>query len=349
MKNFKSMLDQILIESETRLDAEVDTVVAGEKGKVVVPGPVAAAGGAAKLSEDELEEGEELVEDDELSEDEVISEDELEESDEVNEELDEAEEFEFKKIDESVFKVKLQEDLGSLMESTELPTEFKTKAVTIFEAAVEARVKAEVANLNAFADKFFSEQVAALYAQVNEQVDAYATYVASEWLKENALAVESGLKVQIAESFLEGIAGLYEAHNMELPEDKVDLYVAVTEENEALKAELSQKLEENKKLQEGITSASKDSIIAESVLGLSNVKADKVKTMLEGVEFTTAEEFKVKVSTILENFKTPSTVKKGTEALLTEGKPETEVAPQLDPLMLSISQAISSQAGFSKR
>ena len=199
-------------------------------------------------------------------------------------------------------KVDVSEDVAALVNGEELSEEFKTKAATIFEAAVVTRVKAEVAKIEEEFDTKLAEQVESIKEGLVEKVDGYLNYVVEQWMTDNELALENGMKTEITESFIEGMKGLFEQHYIDVPQEKLDLVGELTEEAEAATAKLDEQLAINVELTKQINEMKRVAAIAESTDGMSELDVEKFKGLAEELSFEDADNFKSKLQTIKENY-----------------------------------------------
>jgi roadblock/LC7 domain-containing protein len=207
----------------------------------------------------------------------------------------------------SLIRAKMQEmscaeDVDAMFSGQELSEEFKQRVTTIFEAAVIARAVAVVEELEEQILESAAESVEEIKLELEEQMSAYASYVAKEWLAENQLAVDAGLKSEIMEEFIDGLRGLFVEHNINIPDEEVDVVEAMAEEVAELQEQLNAALNVNVELMEAINEATKESIIYSVCEGLTATQAEKVKTLAEGVEFTTEGEYQDKVELIRESY-----------------------------------------------
>lgn len=199
--------------------------------------------------------------------------------------------------------VDFSEDIDALCESeATLSESFKEKAALIFESAFEAKVSAEVARLEEQYEEAMVEEVASIQEQLVDQVDAYMNYVVESWMKENELAIESGLRADIAESFMKGLQSVFTEHYVEVPESKVDLVDELAERVQELEEALSSSIEDNVALTEAVVSSTRANIINEQSVNLSQVQAEKLKQLAEAVEFVSVEDFANKVGTLSESY-----------------------------------------------
>ena len=195
-----------------------------------------------------------------------------------------------------------KEDVDAMFSGQDLSEEFKEKVTTIFEAAVIARAVTVVEELEAQILEGAAETVEEIKLELEEQMSAYASYVAKEWLAENQVAVQAGLKAEIMEEFIDGLRGLFVEHNINIPDEEVDVVEAMAEEMAELQEQLNKALNLNVELVEAINEASKESIVYSVCEGLTATQAEKVKALAEGVEFTTEGEYQGKVELIKESY-----------------------------------------------
>lgn len=230
-----------------------------------------------------------------------------------------------------------KDDIDALFNGESLSEEFKTKAVTIFEAAVRARVEAIVEKVAAENEAIMESTVSELEEQMTSQVDEYLNYVVEQWMEDNKLAVETGLRAEIAEDFMAGLKNLFTEHYIEVPEDKANL----VEELAAQVAATQEALEEQVKKSEELTKALNESKAQEALRkiceGLTEVQVAKIKSLAEGVEFTTEGEYSQKLAVIRENyFPSGKKVSEAPQALVeTDTK---EVSPVMDRYVQAISK-----------
>ena len=207
-------------------------------------------------------------------------------------------------------KVDFQEDLNALVSEDEaLSEEFKDKAAVIFEAAVKSKLSAEIDRLEEQYTTELSEEVDQIKTDLVEKVDGYLSYVVENWMEENKVAVETGLRAEIAESFITGLKGLFEQHYVEVPETKYDLVDDLASKVAELEESLNKSTEDNIKLSEQVSNLRRDQIIAEATSGMVEIDAAKLMSLVEGVDFESAATFSKKVSIVKESyFKTAKTV-----------------------------------------
>ena len=220
------------------------------------------------VSEEETTE-EEVVAEEETSTEEVVAEEETTEEEVVAEE---------EKID-------VEEDLNALIAGEELSEEFQDKARTIFETAIKTKVAELKEELKAEYEQSLVEEVQAIKVEIEDRADAYLEYVAEEWMEENALAVEHGLKTEMTESFLEGMKSLFEDHYVNIPEDKYDVLNSMVEKLDEMEGKLNEQINKNVALNKRLAESTSDVILADVSEGLAVTQKDKLATLAENVEF----------------------------------------------------------------
>jgi hypothetical protein len=270
-----------------RISKVSDVVTRGAKPAEPTPH---LASGAVKESLDD--EDEELLEDEE-------SEEELEDE-EVEEGEDEEVEVEDEEVYEEEFNV--DEDVNALMEGEELSEEFQEKARTIFEAALKTRAAQLKEALEAQYEQALLEEVETIKEELEERVDAYLEYVAEEWLEENRLQVETGIKVKVTESFLEGLKGLCEQHYVQMPEEKYDVLEGMVEKLDEMEEKLNEQIEKNIRLNQRLSESVADRILDEVSEGLAATQKEKLATLVESVGFESEQTYRGKLETLRESY-----------------------------------------------
>ena len=177
-----------------------------------------------------------------------------------------------------------------------LSEEFKSNAKAIFEAAVLAKVDERAQALEEEYAQKLEEEIASINENVISKVDEYLEYVVSEWVEENKLAIDSGIRSEIAEDFMQGLKNLFQEHYIDIPEEKVDMVEELASKVESLESELDKMVTENTSLNAEIGSYKKDSIVDEISEGLTEVQAAKLSQLAENIEFVSEEDYKEKVS-----------------------------------------------------
>lgn len=202
----------------------------------------------------------------------------------------------------SHLKSKMQEDIDALISGEELTEEFKEKAATIFEAAVLSRVKDATVQLEKEFDSQLSEAVEQSVGVIVEHVDGYLAYIAEQWMKENEIALEVGMKSEILEGFISGLKTLFAEHYIEVPDEKFDVLSSLEEKSKSLESKLNEQMEVNVKLKKTLNEMKRSEIISEIGKGLVDTDADKFKNLVEELSYEDSESFKSKVTTIKENY-----------------------------------------------
>ena len=236
--------------------------------------------------------------------------------------------------------VNFKEDVDALVNGEDLSEEFKAKAATIFEAAIVTRVKEEVTRLQEEFDAKLEEAVAQNQEGLVEKVDGYLSYIAEQWMENNEIALESGMKSDILEGFVSGLKGLFEEHYIDIPEEKFDVLGSMEETIADLQAKLDEQVATNVELSKVINEATRESIIADGAEGLAETDKEKFFGLAEELAFENSDSFAKKVQTIRENYFTnkASTI---VESVVTDTPVENlteEVKKPVDP---SISKYMS--------
>ena len=224
---------------------------------------------------------------------------------------DEEEMKEVKKLSKEELEINVKEDIDAMMGNEELSEEFKTKAATIFEAAVSAKVIEEVNNrIGVFEENYKKELKEAKEEHQNtmsEKVDGYLNYVVEEWMKENELAVEKGIRSELVEDFMTGLKNLFTEHYIDIPEEKVDLVDDLFEKVEELEQKLDESINDNVEVKKQLAEYKKEETLREVSEGLADTEKEKLKTLSDGVDFEDDEQYKEKIEVIKENYFPPAT------------------------------------------
>lgn len=216
-------------------------------------------------------------------------------------------------------------------EGEELTEEFKEKATTIFEAAVNARVEALTAQLEEDYAMKLEEGLTTFTSELSEQIDSYLNYVVEEWMKENELAIESSLRSEITEEFIDGMRNLFAENYIEIPEEKLDVLDNLVSKVDELETRLDETINENIELYAAVKAYAKESMITQVAEGLTVTQKDKFLTLAEGVEFTDEETYSGKLEVLKESFfkqgKVGTTITEEEVASATEPEQLNEAAP----------------------
>ena len=252
------------------------------------------------MKEEENVEGEVVAEDPEVSTDEVVSEEETAEVDETQEVVAEEEATEEEVVEEE--QIDIEADVQALFEGEELSEEFQDKARTIFEAAINAKLAEVKEAVKTEYEEQLVEEVAAIKSELEERVDAYLEYVADEWLQENQIAVESGLKTEMTESFLEGMKNLFEEHYVSVPEEKYDVIESMVDKLDEMEGKLNEQIEKNIALNRRLAESTADVVFSDVTEGLATSQKEKLATLVENVEFESETDYREKLVTLKESY-----------------------------------------------
>ena len=196
----------------------------------------------------------------------------------------------------------IEEDVNALLAGEELSEEFQEKARTIFEAAIKARVATVKEEMQAAYEAAIVEEIEEIKVSLTERVDAYLEYVADEWIKENQLAVEHGLKTEMTESFLSGMKSLFEDHYVTIPEDKYDVLESMVDKLDEMESKLNEQIEKNVALNRRLAESVADVIFADVAEGLALSQKDKLASLAENVEFDSEDTYREKLVTLRESY-----------------------------------------------
>ena len=212
----------------------------------------------------------------------------------------------------------VEEDMTALFSGEELSEEFQDKARTIFEAAINSRVASIAEDLKKENEEKIVEEIESVKSKLVERVDSYLEYVADEWLKENALAVEHGLKSEMTESFLGGMRKLFEEHYVSIPEDKYDVVENMVTKLDEMETKLNEQIERNVGLNKRLAESTADGIVSQVAEGLALSQKEKLTTLAESVEFESEESYREKLETLKESYFGQSVQKETSEQVLNE-------------------------------
>ena len=201
--------------------------------------------------------------------------------------------------------VEVGEEISKIFEGADFTDDFKEKATTILETSVRVRLNEEIEAINESVAELIFEEIKSLNEEFETKLDKYLDYIAEEFMKENEVAIESGIKVELAESIFEGFKNLLVENNIDVPEDKVDVVETVVSENEELKESYNKEVEKNIELLEQINEFKKKEVISEMVVDLTEVEVEKLTSLFENIDFSDAESFKKKATIIKEAYVAP--------------------------------------------
>ena len=268
----------------------------------------------------------------------VIGEEE-EGDDEDEEEAKEETEKVKESIDQKIEDLDVSQDVEALVQGEdELSEEFKAKAATIFESAIKSKVRSELEKIQEENDKQMKELAETSMTSMVEKVDDYLNYVVEQWMSENELAIERGLKGEIAEDFISGLKGLFEDHYIDVPDEKYDILEANLTKIEELEDKLNKQMEENVQLRKAKGELVKESMIADVADGMTDTETEKFQSLVDDVEFSDEDSYKEKLQTIKESyFGTGKVESEETEVITEEGSQEVqEVSGQMAQYMKAI-------------
>ena len=205
-------------------------------------------------------------------------------------------------IEEKIKAINVKEDVEALVDGEELSEEFKEKAATVFEAAVKSRIRSEIERMEESYVVSLDEATSTIREELSEKVDDYLGYVVEQWMKENELAIERGLKGEIAEDFISGLKQLFEDHYIDVPDEKYDVLEAQAEKISELEEKLNETINENVEKKKAVESLVRDRAIAEACVDLAETETEKFASLVEDVEFTDEVSFTEKLSTLKESY-----------------------------------------------
>ena len=240
-------------------------------------------------------------------------------------------------------KIDLSADINAMFaDDSTISEEFKSKVSTIFEARVSDRVSQIEEETEAKYAGMLEEAVESIRADLTEKVDDYLSYVVEQWMKDNEIAIESGLRSELTEDFIAGMRNLFAEHYIDVPAEKVDLVDELAGKVEELESKLNEEIERAVDLKKSLVESRKVEMTREVCEGLTATQVEKIKSLAESVEFSTEDEYKNKLETIRENY-FPSNAKKASEAQLHEQIEDAEDEKKVinDPFVAMVSQAIS--------
>jgi hypothetical protein len=217
------------------------------------------------------------------------------------------------KVEEKEVEIDLSADVKALVSSdADLSEEFKDKAATIFEAAVKTRIQEQTKILEAQYEEKLSAETETVKEAMVEKVDSYLNYVVEEWMKENELAVERGIRTEIAEDFITGLKDLFKEHYIDVPEEKYNVLDDLTNQNKKLEEKLNEQIAKNVDLTKEVSQSAKSKAINEVASDLADTEKEKFEKMAENVEYDSADKFREKLETIKESYFPKSKIEEAT-------------------------------------
>ena len=280
-----------------------------------------------KTAKEDVEVEGEVVAEEPATEEEVVAENEISSEEEVVE----------------VAEYDVEEDVNALLGGEDLSEDFKAKAKTIFETAINAKVAEVKEALEVEFQEKLDEEIETAKESLAERVDSYLEYVADEWFEENQLAVENGLKTEMTESFLEGMKGLFEEHYVQIPEDKYDVLESMVEKLDDMETKLNEQIEKNINLNGRLGESVAGSILGDVSEGLASTQKEKLASLAESVEFESETEYREKLETLKESYFTskPNSPSSKTESL-SEGVDNTEGVGEISNSMSAYLKSLGS-------
>ena len=292
----------------------------GVKSGDVQPGTKLNSGDEVEVKADQ-----EVVAEEPAKEDEVVAEEDLKKKveDAITEEPESKEdEVVAESSEEEVApEINVEEDVEALLQGEELSEEFQAKAKTIFEAAINSKVATIKEELEQENSKKLEEEIESKKLELTERVDSYLEYVAGEWLQENELAVEAGLKTEMTESFLEGMKSLFEEHYVSIPEDKYDVLENMVNKLDEMESKLNEQIESNVALNKRLAESKSDGILSDVAEGLAITQKEKLASLAESVEFESEQNYREKLVTLRESYfpSTAPSAQRDNNEVLSEG------------------------------
>ena len=323
-QNYKSDDDSAKLKTPgTTLKQVKDIVNKGAKPADPMP---------AGMKEEDQVEGDVVAEDEKVT-DEVVSEEETTTDEVVSEEETTETEEEVVAEEEEKVEYSIEDDINALVEGEELSEEFREKAATIFEAAINSKIKGIKEELTASYEEKLVEEVASIKEELKDRVDSYLEYVADEWVAENQLAVESGLKEEMTESFISGMKSLFEEHYVTIPEEKYDVIESMVDKLDEMEGKLNEQIEKNVALNKRLAESVSDVVFAEVTDGLAQTQKDKLAGLVDNVEFESETAYREKLNTLKESYFPTKTAQRNTAENLTEETGSTDYTSSVTPSM----------------
>ena len=233
--------------------------------------------------------------------------------------------------------IDLEDDVKALFEGEELSADFQNKARTIFEATIKSKIAIVKESLEADYDAYIQKEMGEYKASLQERVDSYLHYVAEEWITENALQVESGIRGELSESFLTGLKGLFEEHYVEIPEDKYDVLEAMVTKLDEMETKLNEQIDSNVALTQRLSSSVSDNILDEVAEGLALSQKEKLAELSKGVGFESEEQYRGQLDALKESYFTKAPVA-GSQEVISEDAPIVENSPAMDAYIQALTK-----------
>ena len=233
----------------------------------------------------------------------------------------------------------MDEAVNEIFSGEDLSEDFKERAAVLFETVVLEKVNVEVERLEEEFSSKLDEQAELATEDLTKKVDAYLDYVAEQWMEENTLAVESGIRSDIAESFISGLKELFSEHRIDVPDEQVDLVAEMAEKIEALEASLNEQIDTNIEVSKELDEAKKSDVFGSLCEGIANTQAEKLRSLTEGLEYVDLDDYSRKVEIIKENYFGKSAIVEETDEL--DPVNEESDTKYVDPQMALYAKSIS--------
>jgi len=264
--------------------------------------------------------------------------------DEEEDEEDEVDEVKKEAIENRVKEIDVAEHVEALVNGEgDLSEEFKRKAATVFEAAVKSKIRAEIERLENEYEEKLKEDVQSATDEMTDKVDTYLNYVTEEWMKENELAIERGLKGEIAEDFISGLKQLFEDHYIDIPDEKYDVLEAQSEKISELEGKLSETIEKNVSLKDNNATLVKEQVISEVSEDLADTEIEKFKSLIDDVDYSDEDSFREKLGTLKESYFPKTPISESTETVddvETGTAQDIDLTPSMDAYMSAIGRTV---------
>ena len=325
-ENYKPDDDSAKLKDPAATLAQVKDIVNAKAAKAEEAEPE----GDVIEEEPTAEATDEVVAEEETSEEEVVAEQETSEEEVIEE--------------EETYDV--QDDVKALLEGEELSEDFQKKATTIFETAIKSKVAGIKEELQESYAVALVEELDEIKKGLTERVDSYLEYVCDEWFQENALQVETGLKSEMTESFLEGMKGLFEEHYVTVPEEKYDVLNSMVDKLDEMEGKLNEQIDRNVALNRRLAESNADGVFATVAEGLADTQKEKLATLAENVEFESETDYREKLETLKESyFPSKASAPKNTsenlsEEVSTEEVISEEATPRMQAYLNVLSRAV---------
>ena len=292
----------------------------------------------AGMKEEEEVEGD-VVAETEVSEDEVVSEEDAVAEHHTKDEDGNVIEHEEEEVvaesesEQEEEMIDVEQDIQALLEGEELSEEFQNKARTIFEAAIRTKLSEIKEQVKVSYEEKLVEEVASIKEELKDRVDSYLEYVADEWVQENKIAIEHGLKSEMTESFLNGMRGLFEEHYVTIPEEKYDVIESMVDKLDEMEGKLNEQIEKNVALNKRLAESVSDVVFAEVTDGLAQTQKDKLAGLVDNVEFESETAYREKLNTLKESYFPTQKAQRNTTENLTEETGSTDYTSSVSPSM----------------